>query len=84
MAAIFHEAGPLAGTRFLSCEDAMNGPAGPVYKLVEELKAEAARLRAVRLIPLAKSMYPEPFMRRIFSTNVFSLWLLCAWRERGA
>ena len=31
MAAIFHEAGPLAGTRFLSCEDAMNGPAGPVY-----------------------------------------------------
>ena len=43
-----------------------------------------ARLRAVRLIPLAKSMYPEPFTRRIFSTNVFSLWLLCAWRERGA
>ena len=31
MAAIFHEAGLLAGTRFLSCEDAMNGPAGPVY-----------------------------------------------------
>ena len=31
MAAIFHEAGPLAGTRFLSCEDVMNGPDGPVY-----------------------------------------------------